>query len=115
MMCSPGFLSLFCTSSSVATTRWDAGSVGDSEGPALRRALARAGSACLDAKESIGPKGRRGRGGAEGAPPRQRDHAEVVGGSGEERIRQGAPVGLFGRAEQGQGDAREAREAAAAR
>ena len=53
-----GIRSLFCTSSSVATTCWDAGSVGDSEGSALRCALVRAGSACLDAKKSIGPKGR---------------------------------------------------------
>jgi len=56
-----GIPSLFCRSSSVATTWWDAGSVGDSEGSALRRALARAGSACLDAKEFIGPQGRPGR------------------------------------------------------
>ena len=73
-----GIPRLFCRSSSVATTSCDAGSVGDSEGSALRRALARAGSACLDAKESIGPKGRRGRGGAAGAPPRPRAPSEAI-------------------------------------
>jgi len=53
---------------------WGAGSVGDSEGSALRRALACAGLACLESSGSIGLKGRRGRAAPQSRRPGRAHH-----------------------------------------